>query len=325
MIARGLCIFVALALAGIECWGVYDFLHGQQGRLDYAVALGVVVAAVAPALPWAAVFSWRIGLWPLSFLAVLVFPAAVALVLLSGANRMGSAADAVDASVARANREYALAREAKARASDALDAATRAMREECAGKGEKGAKCKAERANVEAAQSRYDTAIATLRDAPTEQSNALAHRVAKLLPVSEEQVTLYVPMLWPLVAFIVGTVFLSAGLHAPRKELPRLNAPAPSLQVAHTAPPAPARPKVVHIRAGKVSKFVLDRLRPAPGSRVEAGAALLAYREWCKEKGHEPLPVADFANELGLICKKVGVKTVEAPDGVYCLDVQIAS
>lgn len=310
MIARILCAAVGVCFVLCECWGVFDFLHDQRHGIDYMVALGVLLALVAPALPWATVKAWRVGLWPISILALAVLPAAVTLVLISGVNRMGSAADSADAAITKANRNSGLAAEVKSHASDALDAATAAMREECAGKGQKGDKCKKERANVETAQGRYDAAVAELSTAPTQQGNALTRRVHQLVPaVSEDQVALYVPVAWPFVAFLVGTIFLSVGLHSPKVAESNYQV------ILDSSPP----------KTADVASFALKALTAAPGASVESKRLFPVYCAHAAKNGLSALPRELFELELATLWKEAGLEVQPVRNGIKVLGVKLAA
>jgi hypothetical protein len=75
---------------------------------------------------------------------------------------------------------------------------------------------------------------------------------------------------------------------------------------------------------GSVRSFVLDRLRPAAGCKIEMKFLLQEYRSWCEQKGFEAKDVSDFAEDMRAVCDKADIKIQTLGNRVFCLDVQLA-
>lgn len=346
MMARGLCALLGLAFVGCEAFGVYDFLSHQQGP-EYLVLGGVLVAIATPFTPTLAAFFWQAGKVGASLTTWAAFVAAVCVVMLSAVYRTGAATDDAEAIRQRDNRSLELAQERKRIAESDLEAARRSRDDECNGRGQKGVKCAGERVRVEQVQERYDSAVAALSSSPTQQRDPLASRIVSFgaaagVRLTETEVRIFQPMMLPAVLFAFGTLFLTAGLHTPKTVEPlsgrekhrsmQLDATQPKPREPPTPQPImtaretrPAEVLQMRPRVGQVSKFLIASIAPAPGGRIEAGEALVAYRAWCASMGLQPAPVDEFARELRKLCRNVGIKTEAQGQHVYCLDIKLAS
>jgi len=74
---------------------------------------------------------------------------------------------------------------------------------------------------------------------------------------------------------------------------------------------------------GKVAKFLVERLTPAPGHRLSLYDMQDGYRAWCQQNYVPALPPAAFIAELSRLVRQTEIETLHEGDYVYCLDVRI--
>jgi hypothetical protein len=73
-----------------------------------------------------------------------------------------------------------------------------------------------------------------------------------------------------------------------------------------------------------VGSFLEACLLPERGRELEVGELYAGYRSWCDRAGRRTLSVDSFADEFAILCERVGVRTRENGEQVFCLDVKLA-
>ena len=190
-------IAAGLTLTSIEVWGAVEYLLKQEGHVSYLVLGGAIVTAVAALLPPIAERCWQAGRYTLALLLWAALLPALALVLTAAIERSGGARDKAQSERQAIAQRIDLARSAEAEAKTRLATAEAAVLAE-AKKG--GCKDVCKSLKVEAAEARKE--LTKARDAVVTAGvvpkDSQATRIAAILPVSEEAVALYQPIILPL-------------------------------------------------------------------------------------------------------------------------------
>lgn len=300
MIWRIACALAGLSCVGTEVFGVYDQLLSEQGRLNYLVVAGCLVAALAPACPALGRWLARAGR-PLSAgAAYAVFVMCITIVSVAAITRGGTAIDGAEAarsSIASQAKALAIS-EADARA--ALEATSAARSAEC--KSGRGENCR----DLEAAERDAREAVARAVErqgvSTPNQRDPLASRIAAIFPVSEVTFRTYWPLALPLTLFGLGTLLLTAA-----------TAPLPRAVVIPSEVIEP------------VAKFLIDNVRPSANGAIPLREFETRYRDRCREIGSPQLPTSELASELLRLFNRAGVQVARTDDGVSCFGIEWAA
>jgi hypothetical protein len=326
--------------AGVEVIGVHEYLIAEQGGWTYVTLAGVGLAAVVSLLPACASLAWKgrkllaLGLWA-SFFVVL------AIVIISGLTRTGSAVDTAQASRedAALARRLALADEKAARAR--LDTDQTNVDRECANvaKDKKGnpvgsaigPKCLAASEARNASQVVLDKAVAALRGTKGATVDSLASRIAATGYITEAQFRTIWPLTIPVTTSLVSALLISLAVWLLGGEAkPATTAktaetvakpvevvqpeplPTPSTSVAHmnVVPmkrPAPKKQKAIPRQpAASLIKFVHTCTANADGSKVDLEDLFKAYRDFCAREDMTPLDPNSFVDDMRRLCNAMG-------------------
>jgi hypothetical protein len=209
-------IAAGLTLTSIEVWGAVEYLLKQEGHVSYLVLGGAIVTAVAALLPPIAERCWQAGRYTLALLLWAALLPALALVLTAAIERSGGARDKAQSERQAIAQRIDLARSAEAEAKTRLATAEAAVLAE-AKKG--GCKDVCKSLKVEAAEARKE--LTKARDAVVTAGvvpkDSQATRIAAILPVSEEAVALYQPIILPLAISALGLLLIAVGAHSPKR------------------------------------------------------------------------------------------------------------
>ena len=235
-----------VALTAIEVYGAVSYLV-SQGAPNYLVAGGAVVTLVAAILPVLAGRCWGNGRHALAVMLYLAMVPALSLIVFAAVERTGGANDEAERGRQVVAQKIALAREAVVDARADVEAAEAKAAAECSraskGADPRGPLCKAAEDRAEKSRKRLETARDGVAQAGVAPKDPAASRIAAVLPLSEEVVRLYQPLVLPLSISALGLLLIAVGAHVPkrrkakkrrgkRKRKPRLGkGPQPSANV----------------------------------------------------------------------------------------------
>jgi hypothetical protein len=209
-----------VALTAIEVVGAVSYLTSQSSP-SYLVAGGALVTLVAAILPILAARCWHTRRYVLALLLWGAMVPALSLVFSAAVERTGSARD-------EANRDRQVIAQrvelAKAAVNDAkadveaneAKAAAECSRAPVKGASPQGPLCKAAESRVKEARERLQLARDGVAQAGVVPRDSQAVRLAALLPVSEEAIALYQPIVLPVAISVLGLLLISAGAHQPK-------------------------------------------------------------------------------------------------------------
>lgn len=212
MMLRYCALVAGLVCVGCETWGTYDFLIRDQGGWNYIVVGGLTVAGLAGVLPVFAEQARVSGRRALTWACWLALPLALVFIFTAAIQRTGGAADLAQQGRVKAERERILAERTEKEATEGLPTARAAALAECAS-GRRG-RCLEAESKVQAVEGRIAEARVALAKAPVHEDDAMARRIVRILPVTEEQVQLYQPLFLPMLLAAFGAIFLAFGAHA---------------------------------------------------------------------------------------------------------------
>ena len=261
------------SLTGGEVYAIYDALRDSTGA---QMVMGISASIATPAVGLYATgkHAW---LGYLSFVLLLL-----AVLVLSGA-RVGQGIDRAEQKRASASRTSSAVADIAAELKTALEDAKATKKRACAKDKEQTKACKEATTAAGIALAKYVAAGTTLAETPVAAGEGDVVRVAAWFHASQEQVRLYLPLLWPCSIAVAGAFFWGkAGEGWQRK--PEANAPAGGN--AHAIPPATS------LNAVRVLRQIVQ---PAgPRHRVEVGEVRRAYVEACRRADAEIAPVEVF-------------------------------
>lgn len=354
-------LLFGIVFAVCEVFGTYEYLHKDQGGITYVVVAGAAIAAAISLLPAWASFAWRGRPW-LSASLWVIFVVALASVVASALARTGSATDLaqerreqIGKTEGQAARAVADAERRLDLANDALDKANNDVIENASKKGcasncaalLSAAVVRAER-EIESARIGLDAAKRLDATAPIGKTDSLSKRIAAVLPVSEDNVRLYQPLIVPTLTSALSAVLTALGIwglgcwwqaRTARREAVAALAPADaslarSSDAASTAPAAPlavVEPELAEQKAiaapvelpeapfdqsnSKLATFAGNKIIRAPGSELSMRDVLVAYQIDCARERVRPLDARSFTRELAMLCHDTGVRVrVEGRD-----------
>jgi hypothetical protein len=212
-------IVAGVVLTAIEVVGAVSYLV-QQDSPSYLVAGGAVVTVVAAMLIPLSERCWRGGRRILAILLALSLVPALSLVFSAAVERTGGARD-------EANRHrQAVAQQIELKLAGVNEAKAVADEDESAAKAEcatgRKAKCLGLEARADISRQRLETARTELAQAGVVPSDPQARRLAAILPVTEEAIVLYQPLILPIAISVLGLLLIAVGAHSTKpKVIPR--------------------------------------------------------------------------------------------------------
>ena len=172
----------------------------------------------AAALLPLAVRCWRRGRYLLAILLRVALVPALSVIFCAAVERTGGAKDEADRGRQALALKVELARKSEVEAKAAADAAEAKAVAECSRS--KNPKADPNGPRCKAAESRADEKAKALKSARGELAQAgvvpkdpLASRLAAVLPVSEEAVALYQPLVLPVTIAVLGLLMIEVGAH----------------------------------------------------------------------------------------------------------------
>jgi hypothetical protein len=198
---------------GWRTWTV-RYLVGQD-QPSYLVAGGAAVTLVAAILVPLAERCWRRGRYILAVLLVAALVPALSLIFSAAVERTGGARDEANRDRQAIAQRIELTRSAEKEAKAVADADESAAKAECA-TGRK-AKCLGLEARAEQSRQRLKSARDAVAQAGVVPQDPQARRLAAVLPVSEEAIELYQPLILPLAISALGLLLIAVGAHQPKR------------------------------------------------------------------------------------------------------------
>ncbi|WP_414461799.1 hypothetical protein [Hyphomicrobium sp. DY-1] len=347
-------LIFGIIFAGCEVFGTFEYLHKDQGGITYVVVAGAAIAAAISLLPAWASFAWR-GRPLLSASIWVIFVVALASVVASALARTGSATDLAqerrerientDAQIAQAHTDAQARLDA---ANIALDKANDDVLENASKKG-CASNCAALlsaaviRAEKEVADARanLDKTKALGAEAPIGKTDSLAKRIAAILPVSEDSVRLYQPLMVPTLTSAMSAVLTALGIWGLQCWWLGLPASTASKTKLATPPPTASSPEPTPLAAedaprvmlpeiaslselavtpfdqsnSKLAPFAKHKIVRAPGAELSMRDVLAAYQMACARERVKALDARAFTRELAVLCHEAGVRVrVEGKD-----------
>lgn len=238
-------IAAGMTLTGIEVWGAVEYLLKQEGHVSYLVLGGAIVTAVAALLPPLAERCWRAGRYTLALLLWAALLPALALVLTAAIERSGGARDSAQMERRVVAQRIELARSAEAEAKTRLAAAEAAVLAEINNKKSPGCgrSCKDLKVEVEAARKELTKTRDAVAAAGVVPKDSQATRIAAILPVTEEAVAIYQPIILPISISALGLLLIAVGAHSPKR---RKAAKRKGKRKKGTRRPTPPKPSARH-------------------------------------------------------------------------------
>jgi hypothetical protein len=207
-----------ISLTAIEVVGAVSYLTSQSSP-SYLVAGGALVTVVAAILPMLSARCWHNRRYLLALLLWGAMVPALSLVFSAAVERTGSARDEANRDRQAIAQRVELARAAEKDAKAVVDADEAKASAECsrAAKGSpRGPLCKAAEERADTSRQRLQAARDAVAQAGVVPTDPQARRIAAILPVSEESVALYQPIILPLSISVLGLLLISVGAHTPK-------------------------------------------------------------------------------------------------------------
>jgi len=348
-------LIFALYFAGCEVVGTYEYLHTDQGGMTYIVAAGCGIAAALAVLPGFAAFAWRAhkslssSLWAL-------FVAALAIVMMAGVARTGTAADTAQVTRTQTDVEIADSRRAVEMAEDDVNRADAQVYDARAALAKASPQRTCTKAcidgltrNVVSAQTeatdarkRLDDARRVLLETRPAAPDSMSKRLAALLPwASEDRVRLYQPIAVPVITSALSAALMSLAVwcfgpyRLQRKESARLA----QMEADQDAEPLeaedvdeiedaeePAAKRLALVGPGSaLAGFATDHIERADGEDLSMRDVLAAYEAECDRDDVEPLDRPTFARELAALCRLTGIAVRVEGKNAYLVNARLAA
>jgi hypothetical protein len=202
-----------VALTAIEVYGAVSYLVSQAVP-SYLIVGGGLVTVIAATLPIFAARCWRDGRKLLALMLWAIMAPALSVIVCAAVERTGSANDGAERGRQEIAQKLALAREAVKDAKAVADTDELAAKAECSS-GRK-TKCRGLEERAEESRTRLQTARDGVAQAGVVPKDPMASRIAAVLPINEEAIRVYQPLVLPLSISALGLLLISAGAHSPK-------------------------------------------------------------------------------------------------------------
>jgi hypothetical protein len=305
-----LALLAALGATGVEVYCVYDGLKNATGA---QLAAGVAIAILAPLVPAYIEGARR-------YFATVVFVFALACVIVASGSRVGGAIDRAQGEREQASRASKVAADTAGELKGLLDDARATAKKACADGKERTKGCAEANRRVDDLVGKWSAAGTTLAKAPVVAGEGDVARVAAWLGgyVTDRQVSLYLPLLWPVTMALVGAFFWGVwGDSRPAKPAPVITpgVPPPDFRKPPVPPPSP-----------NVIDVLIDLVQPDDGrKRVEIAVIHRAYVAACKAGGTDVAPVESFGAQAKAFAEAAGIRTLASAGKVYWCGVKLVA
>jgi hypothetical protein len=304
MIRQFLAGAAAVATTAVEVYCVYDGLKAKGGAMLVA---GVGIATLGP----------LIGLFSQGRqrkMGAIAFVFALACIIVASGSRVGGAIDRAEGQREQAARATKIAKDTERELHELLADARAVAKKACAEGREKTKACHDANAKVDELVTKWTNAGTKLATTPNAAGEGDIARVAAWLGgyVTPHQVSLYLPLLWPITMALMGVFFW--GACAPAFPQP---VPAPG------AAPQPAEPVITDT---DVLDVLIDMVRPAGArNRVEIEDIHLRYVESCKARGVAVAPDEVFSAQAKAFAQVAKIRTLASAGKLYWCGVTLVA
>lgn len=306
-----LALFAALGATGVEVFCVYD---GLRDAAPAQMTAGVAIAVLAPLVPAYIEGARR-------YFATVVFVFALACVIVASGSRVGHSIDAAQQGRDQATRATKLAEDTERDTKVTLAEARTSAKTACEKPRTKA--CTDAKARVDTLLAKLGTARTTLAAAPLVSGEGDVARVAAWTGglLTEQQVRLYLPLLWPVTMALVGAFFWGVWGDGRPKAAPVIEQKAAELDRSPAGQPQPAP-----TAAPNVVKVLADIVRPADRKkRVEIEDVLRSYVETCKQRGANAASVETFGAQAKAFAEAAGIRVLTSGDKVFWCGVKLSA
>jgi hypothetical protein len=232
-------------LTAIELVGAVGFLVSQN-QPNYLIAGGAMTTVVAAALPLLAARSWSHRRYVLAILLWMAMVPALSVIVVAAVERTGSASDHANRDRQAIAQSIALARQAEQEAKTSADADEAAAMVECAS-GRK-ARCLGLEARADSSRKRLEAARDAVAKAGVVPKDPMASRIAAVLPVNEEAIQLYQPLVLPLSISALGLLLIASGAHSPKRKAQKRAGKRKRRKRRKAVAPQPSQSNVIRLR-----------------------------------------------------------------------------
>ena len=209
-----------VALTAIEVVGAVGYLISQD-QPSYLVAGGAIITVIAAILPILAGRCWWERRRLLALMLWVAMVPALSLIFTAAVERTGGARDEGNRDRQVIAQRIALTRDAEKEAKADVEAAEAKAAAECSrapvkGADPRGPLCKAAESRADDSRQRLKAARDDVAKAGVVPMDPQARRLAAVLPVTEEAIQLYQPLVLPVAISVLGLLLISAGAHSPK-------------------------------------------------------------------------------------------------------------
>ena len=245
-----------VVLTAIEVVGAVGYLVSQN-QPSYLIAGGAVVTVLAAILLPLAERCWRRRQYLFAALLMAALVPALSVIFTAALERTGGARDAAERDRQAVALRIGLARTAETEAKADADKAKAKADVECSRSANpkvdpRGPLCKAAGERADTKTKALQAAREELVKAGVVPRDPMAVRLAAVLPMSEEAISLYQPLVLPISISVLGLLLIAVGVHRPKP--PKAKAKDKRKGKAKPKakpPPQPSPAKVVPLRRVK--------------------------------------------------------------------------
>ena len=322
-----LALGAAVGATGVEIFCVYDGLRDASAA---QLAAGVAIAILAPLVPAYIEGARR-------YFATVVFVATLACIIVASGGRVGHFIDQGQQQREAAARAAKLAADTEAELATMLAEARAVAKTACGLKPTKA--CTDSQKRVDGLQGKLAGARSALATAPSAAGNGDVARIAAWTGglLSEGQVSLYLPLLWPVTMALVGAFFWGVWGDGRPKTTPVVE-----LKAAEPAEASLARPQIAvepspaevasmpatapALAAPNVVRVLGAILQPADRrKRVEIEDVLRSYMAACKANGNDVAPLDAFAVQAKAFAEATGIRVLTSGGKVFWCGVKLVA
>jgi hypothetical protein len=311
---RSLALTAALGTTGIEVYCVYDGLKATGGA---PLVAGMGIAVVGPLV--GAFSQGKRRLWGLA-----TFVLVLACIIVASGSRVGSGIDRAEGQREQASRASTVAKDSVKELHELLEDAKASKKTVCANGKENTKACHDATARVDILLGKWTSAGTTLATAPTAVGEGDVGRVSAWLGgyVTPRQVSLYLPLLWPITMALLSGFFWAAWGDARPPKLAPAGSPAipKAMPVEERSSPEASADDLAAL------DVLIDIVKPAePRKRVEIENIHRAFVEACRKRG---VPIAGdevFSAQAKAFAEAGGIRAFASIGKVYWCGVKLSA
>jgi hypothetical protein len=308
---QAMAFMAAIGTTGVEVYCVYDGLKAKGGA---ALVAGVGIAIVGPLV--GAFMQGKRRWWGMA-----AFVLVLACIIVASGSRVGGAIDRAEGQREQASTASKVAKDTEHALHELLADARATKKRLCPDGKEKTKVCKEATARVDTLLNQWTASGTTLATAPVAGEGDIA-RISAWTGgwLSERQVSLYLPLLWPVTMAVLSGLFWAAWGDSRPAKLPPPTTPA-------IPEPMPA-PAAAAIPAPELAALdvLIDIVQPADRrKRVEIENIHRAYVEACKARGIDVAPDEIFEEQAKAFAKVGNIRMLASDGKVYWCGVKLVA